>query len=119
MTIFTNINTPVVKPAGAPSTNAITAAGDGFNAQFNAKYLLRFANGSATPGNIVLNDPTSSNPGDATSFDPDVTISLPAGSVRTIRVDAARFRDSNGQVTWTYSANMTNAASLLEIYGPE
>jgi hypothetical protein len=120
MAVLTNINPPAVKPAAGPLTNAIAAAADQFAAQFGARYLLRFTNGSAVAANIVLNDPVSQNPGDATQFDPDVTVAMPgtAGAVRTMYVDAHRFRDSSGNISWTYSASMVNAASLLEIYGP-
>lgn len=120
MATLANINPPIVKPAAAPTNNALAAATDQFAAQPGAKYLLRFNNGSATPGNIVLNDPISVPPADFTTFDPDVTVSLPAGQVRTMRVDANRFRDPvTGMIVWTYSANMVNAASVVEIYGPE
>lgn len=119
MSTWANINTPTVKPAAGPLTNALTATTDQFAAQAGAKYLIRWTNASATPGNVVLNDPTSINPGDATTFDPDVTVSLPAAATRTQRVDANRFRDSSGNIVFTYSANMTNAGSLVEIYGPE
>lgn len=118
MATLTNINTPVVKPLAGPSTNVMAAAADQFTAEPGAVYLLRFTNGSVVAANIVLDDPTSVNPGDATTFDPDVTVAMPgvAGSVRTMRVDTNRFRNSSGVVAWTYSASMVNAASLVEIY---
>lgn len=118
MATLTNLNNPVVKPAAGPLTNVMAAAADQFAAEYGAVYLLRFTNGSAVAANIVLNDPTSTSPGDATTFDPDVTVAMPgvAGSVRTMRVDAMRFRDGSGNISWTYSASMVNAASLVEIY---
>lgn len=116
MATLTNINTPVVNPSAQPTTNVITAAGDQFAAEFGAKYLLRFNNGSATPGNIVIDDPTAVTPLGATAFNPDVTVAIPAGEVREILVDAARFRNSSGFIVWTYSANITNAASLVTIF---
>ena len=119
MATLTNINLPITKPTGAPSNSAIAAAADEFVAEYGAKYLIRFVNGSAVAANIVLNDPSSPNPGDATSFDPDVTVAMPgtAGSVRSMNVDALRFRDpATGKIQWTYSASMVNAASLVEIY---
>lgn len=119
MATLTNINPPTVKPAAAPLTNAMAAAADEFVAQPNSQYILRFTNGSATPGNIVFDDPTSPNPGDATAFDADVTVALPATpGIRAVTVRTPRFRAADGKVKWTYSANMTNAASLVEIYGP-
>lgn len=119
MSTLTNINPKATVPAGAPTTNAIAAAADEFVAQPNAVYMLRFTNGSATPGNIVVDDPTSPDPGNATAFNPDVTVALPATPAsRTLFLDARRFRASDGKIKWTYSANMTNAASVVEIYGP-
>ena len=116
MATFTNINTPVVNPGAAPTTNVITAAGDQFAAEWGAKYLIRFNNGSATPGNVVFDDPTAVTPVGATAFNPDVTVSVPAGEVREVLIDAARFRNSAGNIVWTYSANITNAASLVTIF---
>ena len=116
MATFTNINTPVVNPSAAPTTNVITAAGDQFAAEQGAVYLIRFNNGSATPGNVVLDDPSAVTPVGATAFNPDVTVSIPAGEVREMRVDASRFRNAAGNIVWTYSANITNAASLATIF---
>lgn len=115
MATFTNINTPVVNPSAAPTTNAMTAAGDQFAAEFGAVYKLRFNNGSATPGNIVFADAIAVAPPGATAFNAAVTVSLPAGEVREVRLDASRFRNGAGNIVWTYSANMTNAASLVTI----
>lgn len=119
MATMANINAPIVNPSAAPLTNAMAAAADQFAANAGAKYLVRFTNASATPGNVVLDDPTAVSPEGATAFNPDVTVSLPAGATRTMRMDAARFRNSTGFISWTYSANMVNAGSLAEIYGPE
>lgn len=118
MATFTQINAAVVNPSAAPLNNAMTAASDGFAADFGAKYLIRFTNGSAVASNIVLDDPTAVSPVGATAFNPDVTVAMPgvAGSVREMYVDATRFRNaSTGLITWTYSASMVNAASLVEI----
>lgn len=115
MATLTNINTPVVNPAGAPSTNVMTAAGDQFAAEFGAVYILRFTNASATPGNVVMDDPTAVTPVGATAFNPDVTVALAAGATREMRIDANRFRNSSGNIVWTYSADMTNAGSLVQI----
>ena len=116
MATLTNIITPVVNPAAAPTNNAVTAAGDQFVAEFGAVYLLRFNNASATPANVVLDDPVSVAPAGNTQFNPDVTVAVPAGQARSMRVDANRFRNSAGNIVWTYSADMTNAASVVEIY---
>jgi hypothetical protein len=116
MATFTNVNTPAVNPSAAPTTNVITAAGDQFAAEHGAVYLVRFANGSASPGNVVLDDPIAVTPVGATAFNPDVTVAIPAGEVREMRIDAARFRHpTSGMIVWTYSANITNAASLATI----
>lgn len=117
MATLTNINAAALKPSAAPTTNAIAAAADQF-ASAGGKYMVRFTNASATPANVVLDDPTSLTPSEATTFVPDVTMPVPAGEARTMFVDSARFRASDGFIKWTYSASMVNASSLVEIYGP-
>lgn len=116
MATLTNVVTPVVNPSAAPATNTIAAAGDQFAADFGAVYLMRWTNGSATPGNVVMDDPNSVTPSAATAFNPDVTIAVPAGESRAQRIDSARFRNSSGNIVWTYSADMTHANSKVEIY---
>lgn len=118
MATLTNINPPVVNPGAAPLTNVIAAAADQFTAEFGRKYLVRFNNGSATPANVVLDDPTAVTPAGATAFNPDVTVNIPAGQARTMWMDAVRFANGSNVIAWTYSASMVNAASLIEIYGP-
>lgn len=119
MATLVNINVPSVKPSAAPTTNAISVLGDDFVAQFGRNYLLRFTNASVTPGSVVLDDIASQTPLEATQFDPDVTVILGAGQTRVITVEAHRFRDPvTGKVSWTYSADMVNAGSLVEIHGP-
>lgn len=115
MATLTTINTPVVNPSAAPGTHAIAAAGDQFAAEFGAVYVLRFTNASATPGNIVFDDPTAVTPVGATQFNPDVTVALAAAATREVRLDANRFRNGAGNIVWTYSADMTNAGSLVQI----
>lgn len=116
MSTFANINTPVVNPSAAPTTNVITAAADDFVAEHGAVYLVRFVNASATPGNVVIDDPNAVTPVGATAFNPDVTVAIPAGETREVKMDANRFRNgTSGKIAWTYSANITNAASLATI----
>jgi hypothetical protein len=116
MATLTNVNTPTVNPSAAPTTNVIAAAADQFAADFGAVYLLRFNNGSATPSNIVFDDPIAVTPVGATAFNPDVTVAVPAGEVREVKLESARFRASDGFIKWTYSASMVNAASLVTIF---
>jgi len=120
MATWTNINAGTLTPAGAPSTNLISAATDQFAAEFGSRYLLRFTNASATPSDVRVTDPTSvapqgnTLPGYATAI-----TALPATTgVRTIEVDANRFRNASGFIVFTYPAAMNNAGSLVEIYGP-
>ena len=116
MATLTNIITPVVNPSAVPANNTVTAAGDQFAAEYGATYLLRFINGSATPANVVMDDPNSVTPLAATAFNADVTVAVPAGEVRSIKVEANRFRNASGNIVWTYSADMTHANSKVEIY---
>lgn len=117
MATWTNINTPVLTPAGAPTTNAVTETTDQFAAEFGAKYLVRINNASATPAEVRIQDPNTPAPlGRAFAAAYAVAGNVPAGQARTFLVDAARFRQSDGNIVFEYSADMTNAASLAEVY---
>lgn len=117
MATWTNINVPGLVSAAAPLTNAITATTDQFAAEFGAKYLVRFTNAAGAPADVRVVDPTSVAPAGRAFANAYAT----AGTVtnaqsRTFLVDAARFRNSSGNIVFEYSASMVNAASLAEVY---
>lgn len=118
MATWTNINTPSLVTAGTPSSNTVSAATDQFAVQFGRKYLIRFSNASANAGDVRIVDPTiPAREGVTLPSYATAAAAVPVTTgVRTFLVDAARFRDSNGNVVLQYSLDMTNANSKAEVY---
>lgn len=50
---------------------------------------------------ITINDPTSVSPSGAVAFNPDVTLAVTAGQLKVARFPCSRFRDENGNITYT------------------
>jgi|SRR5262245_9782273 len=101
----------------APTSNALAGGGDRFATVRGRTYMLRFANASGGSLNAVLDDPTSGTgpPGATTPTNPDVTITVPAGTQRAYVAASDRFADANGWINMTY----TGVTSFTcEIYGP-
>lgn len=119
MATLANINSPAVKPAANPSTNALTAGPDQFAAQPASLYSLRFTNTTGAAYTVKLDDPVSATPANADTFDPDVSVIVPITTgVRELYVDTNRFRNPlTGMVSWTYSSG-TGVGSTVEIAGP-
>lgn len=117
MATLTNFNPLSLQPSAAPLTNNLTAGPDQFAPQRGGKYLLRFNNPTGVSFTVKLDDPTSITPVAAVSFDPDVSQPVPNAQVREMYVDSARFMNSSGFVSWTYSAG-TGVGSTVEITGP-
>lgn len=117
MATWTNINMPGLVVASAPSTNAITATTDQFAAQFGRKYLVRITNASATPADVRVVDATiPAREGVSLPAYATAAAAVPATTgVRQFVLDAARFRDVNGNIVLQYSASMVNAGSLAEV----
>lgn len=85
---------------GAPSVRT-AATNDAFDN--NGKVMLRINNGGGGSITCKIDDPNSSL-ASATTFDPDVTITIPNGQVRVAGpFPAARFNDANGRVNMTFS----------------
>lgn len=89
----------------APTYAAAAGGGDNFTpANPGEDYFLHVKNGGGGSINVVLDDPTSVDPGAATSFNPDVTVAVPNGGERMILVRPSRYLNtSTNQVAWTYS----------------
>lgn len=117
MATLANIDAALLVPAGAPATNNLTAGPDQFAANMGARYKLRFNNPTGASFTVKLDDPTSVSPVGAVSFDPDVSLVVPNAQTRQMYVDAARFRNASGFISWTFSAG-TGVGSTVEIYGP-
>ena len=116
MAALTNINATALVPAANPLTNTCTVGPDTIPVQFGGKYLLRFVNTGASVV-VTIDDPVSQNPGSATTFNPDVPITVAATTgVRAVTISADRFRDpvtGNVQLSYSVSPTMT-----VEVHGP-
>lgn len=89
-----------------PAYAAASAAGDRFQPRTTGAVLLHVKNGGASAQTVTMDDPTSRSPVGATAFDPDVSISIPAGGERMIAV-TNRFVDNNGWVNLAWSGVTT------------
>lgn len=100
--------------AGAAPSVRTAATNDAFDN--NGKVMLRITNGGGSSITCKVDDPNSALTA-ATTFDPDVTITVPNGQVRVAGpFPAARFNDANGRVNMVFSAtaSVTWEAYYLE-----
>jgi len=104
-----NVNLGVV-----PTSNVLTA-GDRFPAEHGARYLLRINNGNAAPSLVVVDDPVSQAPAGSGTFIPDVDMTVVNATVRTMILDANRFRDANGWINFTAAPFATVSAEIYKI----
>jgi hypothetical protein len=89
-----------------PTANAAGASGDTITA--NSQFYLRITNAHASASRTVtIDDPTSVSPDGATTFNPDVAITVPALSSRLVKIASpGRFTNtSTGVINLTYSSN--------------
>jgi hypothetical protein len=101
-----------------PTYAAAAGGGDNFTPTSDGDYILHVKNGGGSPITVVLDDPTSVDPGAATTFNPDVTVSVTNAQERMIRVRTARYRNpSTNQVAWTYSGVTTVTVGVFRIAG--
>lgn len=116
MAALNNVNPRALVPGSNPSTNTCTAGPDTIPVQFGGRYQLRFVNTGAAV-TVTIDDPISANPGNATTFNPDVPILVAATTgVRVVTIEADRFRDpATGLVTLSYSITPT---MTVEVHGP-
>jgi polyisoprenoid-binding protein YceI len=64
----------------------------------------------------TVDDPNTQAPANMTAFNPDATTgTVPISSIRTMRLDCARFRDTSGNITITSAS--TFAGTTLEAIG--
>jgi hypothetical protein len=103
-----------------PTYAAGSSGGDTFAALAGARYLLHMKNTSGGALTVTIDDPTSPVPAGtlAATFNPDITISVPATTGdKMMFLDASRFRDANGNWNITYSANPPTGLTL-GVFGP-
>ncbi len=98
-----------ITPNGSsPTMTAATAGGDTITP--GPRTVLIAANSGGAALRIVVDDPTNVAPPGAVAFDPDLTMSVPAGAVRFISrvINAERFaRASDGKAVLTYPDGVT------------
>lgn len=89
-----------------PSYTAAAAGGDTVAPGTDTRPLnLHVKNGGGSSITVTVTDPTSQNPGAATSFNPNAAITVTNAQERMIRLDPSRFRDtSTGNIAIGYSA---------------
>lgn len=88
------------------AAGAVAAAGGGdrFNPGSNSPVFIYVANGHSSPQSVIIDDPTSVAPEQATASNPDVTIAVTNAQNRVIPIrNPQRFRDANGWINLTYT----------------
>jgi|SRR5687768_15281353 len=92
--INTTVNGNLITPI-TPGADAIPCS------QYRYVTLVARSASTGTP-TITVDDPTSSAPaGTGVTFNADVTLTLTAGQLKSMRLDCARFRDANGNINYT------------------
>lgn len=96
--------TPVTVTLAGVADNLVAAAGGGDSFPNNGHTVFVVNNGSGGAITVTFDDPNTPNPGNASQFNPDVAVSVPAGQRRTIGpFPPFRFNDANGRVNVSYS----------------
>lgn len=92
----------------APVPATADAAGNYIVPGSAARVILRIANASVSSMTVTLDDVNSTGPSNASQFNADVVVTVPASSQRYVKLvgrDLARFKDNaTGRISWTYSA---------------
>lgn len=95
-----------------PALTAVASADKFLN---NGHMLLHVHNGSVSSVDVTIDDPRSTSPSGAVSFNPDVTVAVAAGADKYIGpFDPNRFNDANGFVNIAYSAITTITAEVID-----
>lgn len=98
-----------------PAPEAPSSGGDYFTPRASgpgASIVMHLINSGTADQTATVDDPTTPQPAQATSFNPDVEITVPAGGewIGALK-PLARFVDPDGRVnlTWSDVANLTVA----------
>jgi hypothetical protein len=93
-----------ITSAGIVPTYGAVSASDTITPTVTDNLILHVKNGGGSPDSVVVDDPTSQNPGGAAAFNPDLTVSVTNGTEKFIELDPARFTNtSTGLITVTHS----------------
>lgn len=78
-------------------------------------HILHVKNAGGSPDSVVIDDPNSADPGSATQFNPDVTVSVPATTGdRLIRINPRRFANqTTGVVSVTHGFTTSVTAAVF------
>lgn len=100
-----------ITPAGTgPTYGAAAGGGDQFTNDGRTQFHVK--NGSGSSINVTVNSIAACSQG----FDHDLVVAVPAGGERMIGpFEPARFNDSNGLVSVTYSAVTTVTVAPLAV----
>ena len=104
-----------VTVAGIAPTYTAATASDSFVPTGPGPYWLHIKNAGGSSDSVVIDDPVSTDPGSSTSFNPDVTVTVPATTGdRIIKIDPARFKNpGTGSVVWTNSFTTSVTAAVF------
>ena len=102
----------------SPTYGAADISGDTFDA--GDRTFLHLRNGSAGSVTAIVNDPNSVEPSGATTFDPDVTITVePGGSRVAGPFPASRFADpDDGYVHVSYDDVTDTDVAIMRLSTP-
>lgn len=99
-----------------PLSYVAASASDSFPAVADGVYLIHVKNGGGSPDNFKIDDPNTAGPPSFTTFDPDVTVSVPAGGERMIVIsNAARFISSSGSIVVTNSFTTSVTVQVIKV----
>jgi hypothetical protein len=103
----------------APAYVAAAGGGDDFTpTDTTSSYFIHIKNGGGSSINIVMDDPTTVDPGAATAFNPDVTVAVTNAQERMLRVNMSRYlNSSSNKVAWTYSGVTTVTIGVFRVAG--
>lgn len=95
---------------------AATAGGDTIHRGNATSFGLVVNNASAAAITVTVDDPTSSGPSGAASFNPDVGIPVPAGTMVVTAIDVNRHADRNTRlISLTYSAVASVTVGVIRL----
>jgi len=102
---------PTYTAVAASDTWAPASKGSG------ARYILHIKNAGASPDNVKIDDPNSQQPAGATTFDPDLTVTVTNATEKMILIDNVdRFiNPATGLVTITHSFQTSVTIGIFRI----
>lgn len=103
--------------AGITPSNTAVSSSDTFAVASGHAYLLHVINGGGSSCTVTVDDPNSTDPGAATSFNPDQAITVPAGQQRMAKLNPARMKNATTglcTIAYSFTTSVTAAVYLVE-----